>query len=74
MNKMTEIAALFNKQLEEEFTFVCNGDTLLNAYTCKFTPQGLYIKDKYTGEWIFDSDYLLHDIITGEGEFVSIGV
>ena len=61
MNKMTEVAALFGKELNEEFT--------LRGVKAKLCEDGLYVKynSSYSNGWILN-DRLLIDLLTGKAE------
>ena len=65
VSQMDKVAKIFGKKLGESFDVSVAGE--VNRYRCMFTNDGLYIweEDNEYGEWIFDDDEILHNLLTG---------
>lgn len=69
MNKMSEVAALFNKKLGEEFTVrrVYYG---CNTVRARFTDKGFQFRYDESGCWKYHSERLV-ELFTGETVIVN---
>ncbi len=66
-NKMEVVAALFGKELGEEFVVK---DKYKTEWHCKFTMRGLMYLDKTFFDWQKSGDYLLQFLLTGRAVIV----
>ena len=57
-NKMEQVAAIFNKKLNEEFTVGCGG----KRYKAYFKKSGIRVRAMYCDLW----DSVLIGLLTGE--------
>lgn len=64
-NKMTEVAKMFGKEMNEEFTARLKVGFEIN---CKFTNEGLK-QEIVDGDW-YDNDNFLRRLLIGEAEIV----
>ena len=61
-NKMEQVAAIFNKKLNEEFTIECGG----RRYKAYFKKSGIRVHAMYYDLW----DSVLIGLLTGEATIV----
>ena len=66
-NKMEEVAKLFGKKINEQFTVK---DKYKTEWHCKFTKRGLLYLDKSFFDWQDSGDYLLQSLLTGKAVIV----
>ena len=67
-NKMADVAAIFNKELGEEFTVK---DKYKTEWHCKFTKRGLMYLNKNFFDWQESGDYLLQLLLTGRAVIIN---
>ena len=68
-NKMSEIAKIFGKQLEESFWInVLDNDEPESK--CQFREDGLYVFDEFRNKWIPDEYDFFYVLCRGEAEIV----
>ncbi len=67
-NRMADVAALFGKELGEEFMARLKVGFEIN---CKFTNEG-FKQELVDGDW-YDNDNFLRRLLTGEAEIVEAG-
>lgn len=61
-NKMEQVAEIFNKKLNEEFTIECGG----RCYKAHFEKSGIRVRAMYYDLW----DSVLIGLLTGEATIV----
>ena len=66
MNKMEQVAALFDKRLNERFTINRNG----YKFSARFTEYGLDPMGEWDNPYIDVNANVLQDLLTGEAEIV----
>jgi hypothetical protein len=64
-NKMSQVAAMFGKKLDEHFCVSCYNTRFL----LKFTSDGLWVFDDSWGHWNGE-DGMLEALLTGEAVIV----
>ncbi len=67
-NKMSEVAAMFGKKLDEEFK-IKYGDSLAFEAAVKFTKKNFRVKHLLQDYWSWDNE-LLADLLTGRAVIV----